>query len=316
MELKDYKPGDESEILALFEIVFKQKLKLDNWYWRFRDNPAGQYMIKLMWDKDRLIGHYAVSPTNMTVENQQILTAHSLTTMTHPDYGGKGIFKTLSKAMYHDLENNHNCKAIWGFPNNNSHYGFIKRLEWKNLVVLHTLGLDFNQLNPKDIQFKVREICKFDDNHQAFISSKIRNFAIVNIKNNTSYLNWRFIKKPNSNYFCFEFDHDSSKAILIVKPYLLKNIKTHQLNILACYMDDFEHLHDYILHITKVLKLKFSSITLWQNIFNPDHLEFERQGFVPVLPQTYLASRVHPSMPTSFSDFRNWDISMSYSDVF
>lgn len=316
MEIKDYKNDDENEILELFEIVFKQKLSIENWYWRFRDNPAGQYMIKLMWDKERLVGHYAVSPVIMNVDNQQILTAHSLTTMTHPDYTGRGIFKTLSKAMYQNLENNQDCKAVWGFPNNNSHYGFVKRLEWKNLAILHTLGLDYNQLKPKGVSFNVKAIDKFDFTHQSFISSKIRNLAKVFIETNTSYLNWRFINKPNSNYFCFEFDKDSNKAILIVKPYLLKNKNEYQLNILACYIDNYENIHDYLWYITEALNLKFTNITLWENIFSPDHLILEKQGFVPILPQTYFASRTHKSMPVCFTDFRKWNISMSYSDVF
>lgn len=316
MQIKNYQPGDEAKILDLFQIVFKQHLSLENWLWRFRDNPAGKYLIKLMWDNDKLVGHYAVSPCVMQVENQELFTAQSLTTMTHPDYTGKGIFKSLSKAMFQDLEENLNCKAIWGFPNNNSHYGFVKRLQWKNLTVIHTLGLDCTSLKPKGINFKVKPINKFGSTHQAFISTKIRKFAIININKNTLYLNWRFINKPNSNYLCYEFDNASSKAILIVKPYLLKNENAYHLNIIACFADNYEDIHDYVHYIINALKLNFKKITLWKNVFSPEHLELEKQGFIPVLPQTYFAARIHETMPNCFSDFRNWDISMSYSDVF
>lgn len=316
MEIRNYNKGDEKKILELFEVVFKQKLSLENWEWRFRDNPAGQYMIKLMWEKDKLIGHYAVSPVIMSVEGEDVLTAHSLTTMTHPDYGGRGVFKELSNAMYNELENKRGCKAIWGFPNNNSHYGFVKRLEWINLAVLHTLGIAPKHLKPSNINYKFKQITEFERHHQSFITEKNTKFAKILTKKNTAYLNWRFVQKPNSPYRCYEFNTESNRAILIVKPYLLNKQNTYDLNIIDCFMDNYEDLSDFILHIIKELKLNFERVSIWKNIFSPEHLDLERQGFVPVLPQTYLAARIHESMPNRFNDYRNWSISMSDSDVF
>jgi GNAT superfamily N-acetyltransferase len=316
MELRDYQIGDESKILELFQVVFKQELSLENWLWRFRYNPAGKHMIKLMWDNDKLIGHYAVSPVMMSVDGDHILTAHSLTTMTHPDYGGRGIFKKLSNALYDELENELDCKAIWGFPNNNSHYGFIKNLGWTNLAVLHTLGVKFDNLKTKGFDFNTRLLNKFDDTHVAFINKKISNFDKVYINKSKTYLNWRFIEKPKSNYICYEFYTNSTKAILIAKPYLLKNQDNYDLNIIDCYMDNYEEIPDYIYHIANNLGLEFDRVTIWKSIFDPDHLQLERQGFSPALPQTYLAARIQSNMSKSFSEFKNWNISMSDSDVF
>jgi len=316
MEIKDYKEGDEIKILELFEFVFKQKFTIENWMWRFRNNPAGKHLIKLMWDGDKLIGQYAVSPIIMKVDGQDILTAHSLSTMTHPDYGGRGIFKQLSTALYDELENNLNCKAIWGFPNNNSHYGFVKSLKWENLSVLHTLGLNANKIQPKDINFKVQTIDKFNDSHEDFIKEKITSFAKVYVKKDVSYLNWRFIEKPTTTYFCYEFESDAGKAIIVAKFYPIGNTNKYDLNLVDCFMDNYEEIHDYIHFIIEDSKLEFERISIWTNLFDPNHLLLERQGFVPVLPQTYLAARIHPSMPNLFSNYKNWHISMSDSDVF
>lgn len=315
MEIRDYKIGDEHQILELFEIVFKQKLSLENWLWRFRDNPAGKHLIKLMWEGDKLIGHYAVSPVYMNVDDQKVLTAHSLTTMTHPAYGGKGIFKQLSLALYEDIENNLNCKAVWGFPNNNSHYGFIKRLNWSNLAVIHTLGLDPKKIQKKDIKFKVKEIDRFVESHVNFINKQIIKFGKIFVLKDLFYLNWRFINKPNANYKCYEFQSASSKAIVIVKFYQTKNQK-HDLNIIDCYMDDYEEIQNYIGFIINNSKLKIEKVTLWKSLFDPNHLSLEKQGFAPTLPQSYISARIHHSAPNSFSDFRNWNFSMSDSDVF
>lgn len=316
MIISDYKTGDEHQILKLFETVFRQKLSLENWQWRFRDNPAGKHFIKLMWEGDKLIGHYAVSPVYMNIEGEEVFTALSLTTMTHPDYGGRGVFKQLSSAMYQYLESKFQCKAIWGFPNNNSHYGFVKRLGWTNLSVLHTLGLKSQNIKPKGLTFTVNTISSFNNHHQAFISKKISKFAKIYIIKNKNYLNWRFIKKPNTSYTCYEFRTNSSQAIFVIKPYPLPNQNKYDLNIIDLYMDNYEDIHDYILHIVKDLNIKIDRVSLWKNVFSPEHLSLEKQGFIPVLPQTYLAARVHSSMPECFSDYRHWHISMGASDVF
>ena len=95
MEIRNYATGDEHAIIALFELAFKQKMTLEQWNWRFTNNPAGKHWIKLMWEGDQLIGHYAASQLLMNVNGNQVLTAHSIATMTHPEHGGKGIFKII-----------------------------------------------------------------------------------------------------------------------------------------------------------------------------------------------------------------------------
>jgi len=316
VRVADYNIGDESKIIELFETVFKQKLSLERWFWRFRDNPAGKYFIKLMWDKDKLVGHYAVSPLIMKVDGVDCFTALSLTTMTHPHYQGKGIFGALSLDLYKDLEQSHNCKAIWGFPNNNSHYAFIKKLDWQNLAVMHTLGLSLQYLKPKGVSFKCKVINKFDLSHEECIDKKLSAFAKVYTKPSNEYLNWRFINKPDNNYKCYKFESESGTAILITKPYYNKQTSNSILNLIYCHMDNCEEIHDYIKYIKEDLNTDFESVTLWKSLWDPDHLSLEKQRFVPQLPQTYLASRIHHSMPDAFSDFRNWSLAMSDSDVF
>lgn len=316
MEIRNYNKGDEHAILELFEIVFKQKLNLKNWLWRFRDNPAGKYLIKLMWDKEQLVGHYAVSPVMMKVNGESIVTALSLTTMTHPEYGGRGVFKKLSQALYDQLSREENCNVIWGFPNNNSHYGFIKYLGWKNLSIIHTLSLSANKINPKKIKFKAELIANFEASHVAFISNKISKFASIHLDISTKYLNWRYISKPNSNFSCFQFKNDNNNTIIIVKPYFLENQNKSILNIIDCFTDDYNTMHDYLIYIKNYLDIQFDEITCWKNIHHPEHLEFEKQGFIASQPITYLSMRANGIYKDKLYDFREWDISMSYSDVY
>lgn len=149
MKIRDYTNGDEIEIVKLFELVFGKPMSLEYWTWRFRDNPCSKYAIKLMWNEQELIGHYAVSPVMLDVEGVAQLTGLSMTTMTHPGYTGLGIFQQLSEALYKDMKDMLGMTAVWGFPNNNSHRGFIKNLEWKDIGVIPMMSCEVANITAK-----------------------------------------------------------------------------------------------------------------------------------------------------------------------
>ncbi len=142
MEVKDFQFGDEKDILSLFEITFGRFMRQDVWQWRFQNNPAGKHYIKLMWENDKLVGHYAVSPFYMNIDSGLYQASLSMTTMTHPDYNGRGFFKILATELYKTLHEQYDIKLVMGYPNKNSHYGFIKNLQWKDLAVVHHLVLN------------------------------------------------------------------------------------------------------------------------------------------------------------------------------
>lgn len=315
MEIIDYKEGDEDQIIELFDIVFNIKLPKERWLWRFRYNPAGKHLVRLMWDGNQLAGHFAACPIIMKVDGKDVKTVHSHSLMTHPDYRGRGIFRDLSYSFYDRLENELKYKSIWGFPNNNSHYGFVKRMGWSNLAVLHTMGIDAKNIKPKNLEFSYKKIDRFDSSHEKFIDHKISSRAKVYIKKDVSYLNWRFVEKPLTEYLRYSFQTETGSGIVIAKIYETAE-KTFDLNIIDCFLDNYEDIHDFIDFIIKNIQQPINRVTLWKNIFDPDHLDLEKTGFVPVLPQTYLSARIHPSMPDIFSDYKNWYMSMGDSDVF
>ena len=218
MEIRDYKPGDENQILSLFELVFGKPMQPAYWKWRFNDNPAGKHMIKLMWENNQLIGHYAVSPVSFSLEGKRELSTLSMTTMTHPEFGGLGIFGLLANALYNQLENELNVKAIWGFPNNNSHYGFIKNLKWLNLGQQSHLIIKANRIKAES-SLQINTFQKFEDEHANLISKACDQFQ-VKVLRDKDYLNWRYVQSPTSVYEKFEYRmHDELQGFLVVKKY-------------------------------------------------------------------------------------------------
>lgn len=316
MEIRDYKAGDENKIIPLFEMVFKRPMSLEQWRWRFEENPAGKYMIKLMWDGDTLAGHYAVSPVFMIYNGEKILTTLSLTTMTHPDYGRRGIFGDLANSLYNTLEQDLNVKAIWGFPNNNSHYGFIKNLGWKDVGVIHTLTLKANKLSPL-LNENTHLVSDLNFSHAELLEHYGRKFP-VSIDRNLEYLNWRYLKKPSSKYYFIEHNSDGVKSFIIFKFYKSnESPETWEINILEIAVADSTVLKFLLQHILAEFSDKnIVNISLWMSLFEPMHLQLEKMGFIPEGKQTYLGIRADEIKFPEVHDLRKWHYSMGDSDVY
>ncbi len=316
MEIIDFKKGDEHHILELFNIVFKRPMKLSSWYWRFQNNPAGKYMIKLMWEGDQLIGHYAVSPVVLNVNGIKQLSTLSMTTMTHPDFGRRGIFGKLANALYNDLESNYGVKAIWGFPNSNSHYGFIKNLLWKDLGAISHLTKNVDGVIP-ELSNKINTPETFTNEHALLYKEVTKDFG-VSIDRSSEYLNWRYIDNPNANYGIFDYRDTELKATMIAKLYPSSGADIKDIYITECGipLESISLLQEFISHIIAYYNCAINTVNIWLPIFDKRYIFFEKNRFVISGKPTYIGVRAENSLSNSLNDFRNWYYSYGDSDVY
>jgi len=117
------------EIAALFRESFDREFDLDDWRWFYLDNPVGPSYVSLFYEGDRLLGHYAVVPSLLNHNGQQVIGYRSMTTMVHPDGRGRGLFTQLAQRTYAMLVED-GALLVYGFPNKNSAHGFAKYLGW------------------------------------------------------------------------------------------------------------------------------------------------------------------------------------------
>ncbi len=148
--IRDYAEGDERAIIALFEQVFGRTMgaseSAEHWRWEFARNPTSTPTLELVWDGERLVGQYAVSPRRVWFCGAEQLAALSLDTMTHPDYGRQGIFSASAEACYARM-GERGFAFVYGFPNANSIHGFEKYLRWKTVMPtpVHVKALDLGR---------------------------------------------------------------------------------------------------------------------------------------------------------------------------
>ncbi len=118
-----YQPGDETQILSLFKLVFRREMSEQFWKWRYLDNPFGQALSMLALDGEKLVGHFAVLPMAVQFGGRIFRAIFPVTAMTHPDYAGQGIFTRLITTTY-EFCRRAGFTLVYGFFNRTLCRGF------------------------------------------------------------------------------------------------------------------------------------------------------------------------------------------------
>lgn len=227
---REYKEGDEQNILALHKLVFGSEVSLEWWAWQYKQNPAGQAVIVLAESDQGIVGQYALVPRLMKIDDNVCLSSLSLDTMVHPKYRGQGMFISLTEQVY-GLAAARGLHFVYGFPNENSHHGFITRLDWVDLyngipLWVKPLKLE-NILRKRFIDNKllaslgdkvgniamsvlyrsqrstpvcsIKEVSSFDLRFDSLWSEASRDHKIAVVRDK-AYLAWRYVEKPGNDY--------------------------------------------------------------------------------------------------------------------
>lgn len=316
MEIRNYQQGDELKILELFEIVFGKKMTLEYWTWRFLNNPFSRDMlIHLMWEDEKLIGQYALSPVRMRIDGENKMAALAMSLMTHPDYQGKGVFAKLGNSLHDEIKSKAKYHMIFAFPNNktHSHYGFVKNLGWKDISIIPMMSVRSTDLRLKVGEKTNYSVLRSFEN----LTHKIYQFdKSVRIDFSPDYLQWRYIDNPSVDYKIIELDNKKGLGVYKIIP-SFSGDGSFEVDLMeVVFGKDPQFLSDIINSIIDHEQGKeIHGFNIWKSIFSADQIWYEKVGFKISPPLNYL-SYLEFEDSDSVSDFRNWDIGMGYSDVF
>ena len=306
---RNYKAGDEDQIIDLFNRTFQSKIDKAWWNWRYLENPIDSIRIKLAFSGDKLISHYAVSPVELLRKNKTYLTAQSMTTMTDKNFEGRGLFTRLAKSLFSDLKKD-GFDFLFGFPNRKSHEIFIEKLSWSDIGVNHSLVLKFSQYikNSECPEFR----CNVQDvNKLCNLDIHINNLEAFQLKASKDFFSWRLSEKSGNSYFIIKVvstKNDQSSHIIF---------KKYDKSIDIVYLNGHE---DMLLHgINYMVDLYDGSevigINLWCSISDQLHIKLERLGFALGEPNFYF-SGLALSEDVELHEFGGWKMDMLLSDLF
>lgn len=130
-----YQPGDEHDLLALFNRVFGQQRSLEHWRWQFAENPyAPPTIIVARRTTDGLLaGSHVIMPIALNAAGTRVLAGHTLDLVVHEDFRRQGLFETTARECFEwCLERG--LQAVVAFPNSQSYPGFVRSLGWSRIV--------------------------------------------------------------------------------------------------------------------------------------------------------------------------------------
>jgi hypothetical protein len=321
--IRSYERGNEKEILELFELVFGKKMSLDFWNWRFRDNPWANGIITLAWDKDVLASHYAVMPIHIQVKDALIKAVFSMTTMTNPEYRGKSLFPKLAKRTY-ETSKELGYKLVYGFPNAISHRGFVKKLKWFDLgnVPIYSLNTSNiskmqNHKNPYIVSEKIKS---FSDSLNELWEVTRTKFTIA-VPRNKTFLNWRFAKHPEIEYFMFLLRNEEEELVgyYVLKIFEFNGQKNgHIVDYLLLDGDLFRELLVYAGSFFMNQGIHNLSFWMNQDLFNNLTSEIQKSIKRFLMPGIFFGHSLFERFENSnlFRNFDNYYITMADSDVF
>ncbi len=215
-DFKYYSPKYFDSLVKLldkcFSIENKNKDGLVKWKYFdefFNNKSIGAIAV----NNDNVIGFYSNIPIPTSLRNQRFNSLLCTDMSTDPDFRGKGIISNLSKMVYEKVgEENYDFSI--GFSNdegvkvdkNASGYGYI---------VLGKLVRYFKlSLRKKKTDYILSPTDKFENSYADNDSNYIK------ILKDLDYLNWRYLKKPNSECEIYELKRKGESVGYVVLRFL------------------------------------------------------------------------------------------------
>jgi GNAT superfamily N-acetyltransferase len=317
LETRPYQLGDEARILELFRQSYGRDLGQQLWSWRFRDNPTGPGIIYVSWDEDVLAAHYAVTPIVLRIDGRDHVAALSGTTMTHPAYRGLGLFPKLAQTTYDHMARS-GMAMVWGFPNQFSHRGLIRNLNWVDIYEVPTFRLPLSPglslFGPGD---NVAELGEFDSRFD-HLWERVKDDYQVITKRDKKYLQWRYVQHPTGQYRILAYaDAEDVLGYLVFKRF---HTDLQVIDILVTQDVEGATVGKQLISRAAQIALENSALALnlWLSVTHPLHHALEKLGFRNGEPITYYGGLVlQPELPAAkLYDFHNWYLTMGDSDVF
>jgi len=319
MIIRSYTQGDESAIMELDARELPSQWNprtLENWYWKFTDtNPNGHSLIWIAEHQGKMIGHFAAVPYLLKVLDEEVKASHTIGALVDKRYKKRGLLKFVGDRLMEELIQKQ-IVYTWGFPNKLAYefekvaLGYIDLLnfdQWKALRqdMVHTPA------NPA-----IRPVRQFDTPFDQLWETCAPDYPVA-IKRSSQYLEWRFLQRPDWDYFPFAlYDNNQLKGYVVLKLYREEKIlRGHIIDIFAQRKDKetFSQLIDHSLSF--LIEKAVDEVTVW--IWGNETVEelMADKGFQRIPANIPLILRVNNELRYNkeVTDNRNWFFTMGDS---
>ena len=209
--IRSYQPGDESQILALFNRSFHTVRTLEHWRWKFLNNPAGRERISLAFLDQQLVAQYAGYPVRFFDHGRQIEANHIGDTMTDPAvrHLGRGPSSVLGRTARHFYENHCAGKVAFNFGFNVAN---IQKFSIRFLGSDRVESVPYRQRELRSSPFRALSraerwikgcslnlVTGMSDEFDALFARVAPAYGFILVRD-AAYLRWRYLECPDTAY--------------------------------------------------------------------------------------------------------------------
>jgi hypothetical protein len=309
------------EILALFEKAFGGRTCSEAYYrWRVLEHPSDKQLVELHYEDGALAAHYALCPSLSYYQGSDFLTALSLITMTDPAHAGKGLFPKLASRLYKRVEETFDVAMVYGFPNKNSHYGFVTKLGWHDVYILPMMKFEVKDKQVGSNFFtEVSEVSSEFDSLWLKVSRS--SSVLFPNRRDSVFLKWRFLDHPENDYSIYKIgDNEDLSGYVVLKSYI--NSKNQpELDIVDYLISQEVDEREFLVNVSALAtSMGYSSLNCWFPYSSGIYQAAEKLRWGPGEPLTYLGYRPGSlqlkDKINSLSCASTWHITMADSDVY
>jgi len=133
LELRRYEPQDMGGVVDLLigSLACPPDLAPALWRWKHEQNPFGPAPIWVATDRDRVVAVRPFLAWEFEHGGRLVRAVRAVDTATHPDYRGRGLFRTLTERALADLQAG-DVAFVFNTPNDQSRPGYL-RMGWKTV---------------------------------------------------------------------------------------------------------------------------------------------------------------------------------------
>ena len=214
MQIRKAIPGDLPAIINLLKVSLGESIipkSEELWKWKHEANPFGKSPVLVADDKGVICGVRVFLRWEFRQGEKLIKACRAVDTAIHPDYQGKGLFKSLTLSLIEELKAE-SIDLIYNTPNAQSVAGYLKMdwQKWGKLPLKMHFSLSIrkseNQSQPSDWNNIRSLISKIESchSHSEYIQTNLVQ----------GYLHWRYITCP---LFPYHFISDGERYLLIYR---------------------------------------------------------------------------------------------------
>ena len=195
-----YLPGDEHEIVRVFNKVFSQNRSMATWEWEYARNPAGIHAFLAKFPDGRVLSQFCGIPRVMRVGAGTACFGEIVDSMTDPDYrmGLKkpGLFASTCFEFVEFFGRPDREVIMYGLPNP---MAFRVGQRLLGYVHLYDVELMTHEVAGALAPEGVTVAAAYPDDWDAFEQRIAVQHGIMTRRDRV-YLDWRYLQRPDAHY--------------------------------------------------------------------------------------------------------------------